>query len=180
MLRRAALVLAPCAIGVVVLCTDRRVLLLRLTEAAQQAEELGPAGLVGYVLCFVVATLMMIPTGPLEMAAGLLFTGRYGLSGAIALAAAAKQISGSVGYLLGRTLFRESVQEAVIARPATPSVPRTSLPCPPPLLAPQVDDAKNITNIASCEQGFQHRGKRCQLPGANVSLLKAAGTRPNQ
>lgn len=32
--------------------------------------------------------------GPLEMAAGLLFTGRYGLSGAIALAAAAKQISG--------------------------------------------------------------------------------------
>ncbi|CAK9094354.1 unnamed protein product [Durusdinium trenchii] len=116
MLRRAALVLAPCAIGVVVLCTDRRVLLLRLTEAAQQAEELGPAGLVGYVLCFVVATLMMIPTGPLEMAAGLLFTGRYGLSGAIALAAAAKQISGSVGYLLGRTLFRESVQEAVIAR----------------------------------------------------------------
>ncbi|CAL1161305.1 unnamed protein product [Cladocopium goreaui] len=116
MLRRTALVLAPCAIGALILSTDRQVVLLHLTTAAERAEQLGNAGIAGYVLCFVVATLMMIPTGPLEMAAGLLFTRRLGLLGAITLAAVAKQVSGSVGFLLGRTLFRESAQETVVAR----------------------------------------------------------------
>mmetsp|Transcript_21156 Transcript_21156/g.46635 ORF Transcript_21156/g.46635 Transcript_21156/m.46635 type:complete len:247 (-) Transcript_21156:43-783(-) len=116
MLRRTALVLAPCAIGALILSTDRQVVLLHLTTAAERAEQLGNAGIAGYVLCFVVATLMMIPTGPLEMAAGLLFTRRLGLLGAITLAAVAKQVSGCVGFLLGRTLFRESAQETVVAR----------------------------------------------------------------
>ena len=36
---------------------------LQLLQCLSPAAQLGPAGLVGYVLCFVVATLMMIPTG---------------------------------------------------------------------------------------------------------------------
>ncbi|CAJ1403204.1 unnamed protein product [Effrenium voratum] len=124
MLRRAVLLAAACSAGPQEaseaqggLCFLRRRDLARLVaEAAPLAEEWGLAGVLGFLCCFVAATLVMIPTGPLEMAAGLLFSKSYGLTGAMLLAAAAKQLSGSIGFFLGRTLLREWVQETVISR----------------------------------------------------------------
>ena len=48
----------------------------------------------------------LVQEGPLEMAAGLLFTKRLGLLGAITLAAVAKQMSGTVKPQLGRSIKR--------------------------------------------------------------------------
>eukprot|EP00439_Symbiodinium_sp_Y106_P010613 s9616_g1.t1 len=80
MLRRVAAVAAPCAIGAVVLLSDRRTdshvkqkditftvsrrtLLLRLAAAAESSEQWGLLGCAAFVLCFIPATLFMIPTG---------------------------------------------------------------------------------------------------------------------
>jgi len=69
-----------------------------------------------FLVGFVILTLLMVPTGPLEMAAGLLFSRDYGLPGAVLLAVVAKQLAGAVGFLLGRTLLHSYVQKSVLPK----------------------------------------------------------------
>lgn len=94
----------------------RRELVQSLVALMVAAEALGYAGMFLYALFFVVATLVMVPTAPLEMAGGLLYAKREGLAIAIALAATAKLTSGAVAFLLGRTLLARVVEERVLPR----------------------------------------------------------------
>lgn len=94
----------------------RRELVQLLVACMLAAEALGYVGMFLYAIFFVVATLVMVPTAPLEMAGGLLYAQREGLVIAIALAAAAKLTSGAVAFLLGRTLLARFVEERVLPR----------------------------------------------------------------
>jgi len=94
----------------------RRELVEMLVAAMAATEALGCMGMILYVICFVAATLVMVPTAPLEMAGGLLYAQRQGLVVAIALAAIAKLTSGAVAFLLGRTLLARVVEERVLPR----------------------------------------------------------------
>mmetsp|Transcript_113037 Transcript_113037/g.298594 ORF Transcript_113037/g.298594 Transcript_113037/m.298594 type:complete len:253 (-) Transcript_113037:105-863(-) len=94
----------------------RRELVQLLVALMVAAEALGYVGMLLYALFFMAATLVMVPTAPLEMAGGLLYAQREGLATAIALAAAAKITSGAVAFVLGRTLLARVVEERVLPR----------------------------------------------------------------
>mmetsp|Transcript_85317 Transcript_85317/g.265172 ORF Transcript_85317/g.265172 Transcript_85317/m.265172 type:complete len:248 (-) Transcript_85317:127-870(-) len=115
-LRTWILCLAAAAGSSVLVLCDRRRLLERLAEAAEASAKAGPWGVAVFVVGFVLGTLLLVPQGPMEMAAGLLFARQYGLPGAVLLSLLAKQLAGSVAFLLGRTLLHDYVQKSVLPK----------------------------------------------------------------
>eukprot|EP00930_Biecheleria_cincta_P104762 TRINITY_DN9716_c0_g1_i2.p1 TRINITY_DN9716_c0_g1~~TRINITY_DN9716_c0_g1_i2.p1 ORF type:complete len:274 (+),score=47.26 TRINITY_DN9716_c0_g1_i2:80-823(+) len=103
------------ALGAAALFGRERILEV-LLDVLSQIEAMGPLGMLLYVACFVLATQLLIPASPLEMAAGLLFGEKYGLLVATLLGSLGKQASASVSFLLGRTLLRNYVKETLLPR----------------------------------------------------------------
>lgn len=107
----------PIAVAcIAVCCMDKAKMLESLVDLISAAESMGYVGMLLYIVVFVVATLLFVPTAPLDMAAGLLFSKRYSLCAAAALAIAGKQASGAMAFLLGRTLLRRHVTEHILPR----------------------------------------------------------------
>jgi len=102
--------------GLSLATVDRTKALERMIEILSTTEEMGVTGMVLYVGAFVLATLLFVPTAPLDMAAGFLFSRRYGIYVAAALAAVGKQASGSAAFLLGRTTLRQYVHDKLLPR----------------------------------------------------------------
>lgn len=102
--------------GILFACVDRQRALEQLVWVLSNTKDMGYVGMVLYVAAFVFATLLLVPTAPLDMAAGLLFSRQHGLYVAVALAAVAKQVSGCAAFLLGRTLLREYVRAELLPR----------------------------------------------------------------
>lgn len=100
------------AIGV----ADKAKVVEGLVGLVSAAEAMGHAGLVLYVVIFVLATFVFVPTAPLDMAAGLLFSKKYTVYVASLLAIIGKQASGAAAFLLGRTLLRRYVTEKILPR----------------------------------------------------------------
>lgn len=112
-------ILAFAALGTVVgavTLLGRDKLLEVLLDVLSQIEAMGPLGMLLYVGSFVLATQLLIPASPLEMAAGLLFGKRYGLLVAALLGTLGKQASASVSFVLGRTLLRNYVKATLLPR----------------------------------------------------------------
>lgn len=116
MVRRSIIVAVGSAGGLAVAAANRKLLLEQLVVALAAFEAMGPPGMALYVLSFVAATLVMVPTAPLEMAAGLLFVKKYGLNMAIFLAAFAKITSQAIAFILGRTLLHDFVKAHVLPK----------------------------------------------------------------
>jgi len=105
------------ALGGLALATvDRMKAMEQMIGILSTTEEMGVTGMVLYVVAFVLATLMLVPTAPLDMAAGFLFSRRYGIYVAATLAAVGKQAAGSAAFFLGRTMLRQYVHEQLLPR----------------------------------------------------------------
>lgn len=119
-MNRIAAVLTLLAIIGTVSLLDRRWLLEQLVAIIAATEAMGHIGMLLYAIVYIIATLMLVPTTPLDMAAGLLFVKQYGLVIATSLSLSAKVCSGCTAFLLGRTLLRQYVKERLL--PSYPAV----------------------------------------------------------
>lgn len=79
-------------------------------------EAMGPAGMALYMVVSILAMLVMFPTVPLDMAAGLLFAKQHGIVVASLLAGSAKITSQCLAFVLGRTLLRGFVERNLLPR----------------------------------------------------------------
>lgn len=87
-----------------------------LARALEVTGNLGYVGVILYLITFVLATQLMIPSSPLEMAAGVLFTRPLGIVVAVAAAVTGKQLTGAFGFFLGQTFLRRRVREELLPR----------------------------------------------------------------
>lgn len=91
-------------------------LMQTLARALEVTGNLGYIGVLLYLITFVLATQLMIPSSPLEMAAGVLFTRQLGIFVATAAAITGKQLTGAFGFFLGKTFLRRRVREELLPR----------------------------------------------------------------
>ncbi len=85
----------------------------RVIDALRWIETLGPAGHAVFAVFYVVATLLLVPAGILEAAAGFQYGPWLGIPVAWALAV----VSATTSFLLGRTALRPWVERRIAADP---------------------------------------------------------------
>lgn len=95
---------------------NRAAVLQGVVAVMARIEAMGPAGMALYMVVSVCAMLVMFPTVPLDMAAGLLFAKQHGLVVASVLAGSAKILSQTLAFVLGRTLLRDFVRRTLLPR----------------------------------------------------------------
>ncbi|MBA2542059.1 MAG: TVP38/TMEM64 family protein [Deltaproteobacteria bacterium] len=77
-----------------------------IAAAAEWARGAGAIGVIGFVVVYVIATLVLLPVSVLTIAAG--FT--YGLGWGIALVIPTAIVSASLAFFVGRTLARRAIE----------------------------------------------------------------------
>ncbi|MBN8421769.1 MAG: TVP38/TMEM64 family protein [Verrucomicrobia bacterium] len=85
-----------------------------LNTAITEVEKLGPWGPVVFIVCYIIATVLMVPGSALTLAAGTLFGVVYGTG----IASIAATSGAAAAFLVGRFLARDAVA-AKIARNAS-------------------------------------------------------------
>eukprot|EP00930_Biecheleria_cincta_P077896 TRINITY_DN65226_c0_g1_i1.p1 TRINITY_DN65226_c0_g1~~TRINITY_DN65226_c0_g1_i1.p1 ORF type:complete len:343 (+),score=47.46 TRINITY_DN65226_c0_g1_i1:57-1085(+) len=96
--------------------TGKQRLMHTLAWALEATGNLGYVGVLLYLITFVLSTQLMIPSSPLEMAAGVLFARPLGIIVAVAAAITGKQLTGAFGFFLGQTFLRRHVREELLPR----------------------------------------------------------------
>lgn len=91
-----------------------------LNAAISEVEQLGAWGPVVFVVCYIVATVLMVPGSALTLAAGTLFGVVYGTG----LVSVASTLGASAAFLIGRFLARDSIVAVTSRRPAFAALDR--------------------------------------------------------
>ena len=91
-----------------------------LNAAISEVEQLGAWGPVVFVVCYIMATVLMVPGSALSLAAGALFGVVYGTG----IVSVASTLGAAAAFLVGRFLARDSIAAMISRRPALAALDR--------------------------------------------------------
>jgi len=95
---------------------DKKKLSETLEKSIGFIEEQGATAVIIYCAVTVVGVVCLVPTTPLEMAGGFLFSPKYGVLTVLAFTGVAKLIANVISVLIARHLLKDWVMKTIVAK----------------------------------------------------------------
>ena len=97
-------------ISLIVVCQIKFEIIQKVPNIIEKTASSGPVGYLGFILIYIVSTVMMLPGSPLTFAAGALF----GFWKGLILVSLSSTLGATCAFMVSRYLIRKSVEKRVL------------------------------------------------------------------